>query len=323
MKNPKISIIVPIYNSEHYLSDCIESIISQSFCDFELLLIDDGSVDNSAEICKSFSKEDKRVHYYYKSNSGVSDTRNYGINIAKGDFLCFIDSDDTIDDDYFDNFHFCNIKADLYIQGYKRYLNNNLINSTAVFSGNNKKKEDILAYAEKNSIINSPWGKLFKSDIIKSNNIHFDIGTSFGEDHLFVLEYIIRATTIYLSDTNGYNYQIRGSESLTGRNVPSKEVIYYANKMSELHGLILNKYNSTKLKEAFSYSYYYNYIRALRYYFHSNKDLNCYSYINNSFHFDYSYKTIKSIGYKGFIFLLLVKILPCGFSHMLLRYIFV
>lgn len=93
----EISIIVPIYNVEKYIFKCLESIVNQSFTDFEVILVDDGSTDNSSIICNKFVTEDSRFKYFYKNNGGLSDARNYGLNYAKGKYVVFIDSDDFIE----------------------------------------------------------------------------------------------------------------------------------------------------------------------------------------------------------------------------------
>ncbi|MCD7809716.1 MAG: glycosyltransferase, partial [Erysipelotrichaceae bacterium] len=95
--NPLISIIVPVYNVELYINDCIESLVNQTYTNIEIVLIDDGSIDNSSSICNDWEKKDKRVKFYSKSNGGVSSARNCGIKNAKGDFIFFIDSDDYLD----------------------------------------------------------------------------------------------------------------------------------------------------------------------------------------------------------------------------------
>ena len=95
-----ISIIVPVYNVEKYLNRCLDSIINQSFINFELILINDGSTDKSGKICDKYAQIDKRVRVIHKKNEGVSLTRNLGINIAKGDYITFIDSDDWIEQDF-------------------------------------------------------------------------------------------------------------------------------------------------------------------------------------------------------------------------------
>lgn len=98
--NPAISIVVPVYNVENYLDQCIVSILNQSFDNFELLLIDDGSTDRSSSICKEYLKRDNRVRYFYKQNGGLSDARNFGLKHIRGEFVSFIDSDDWVESNY-------------------------------------------------------------------------------------------------------------------------------------------------------------------------------------------------------------------------------
>ena len=98
--NNLISVIVPVYNVELYLAECINSILKQSFSNFELLLIDDGSTDHSSLICQEYVLKDSRIKYYKKSNGGLSDARNYGIKKSIGKYITFIDSDDYIDENY-------------------------------------------------------------------------------------------------------------------------------------------------------------------------------------------------------------------------------
>ena len=100
MENQTFSIIVPVYNVEQYLENCINSVLNQSYRNFQLILVDDGSKDSSGEICDRFAQKDSRVKVMHKQNAGVSGARNTGIEIATGQFICFIDSDDWIESDY-------------------------------------------------------------------------------------------------------------------------------------------------------------------------------------------------------------------------------
>ena len=99
-KNPKISIIVPVYNAEQYLRRCIDSILNQSFTDFELILIDDGSKDKSSDICDEYAAKDSRVRIFHKENGGVSSARNVGLDNSCGEWVAFVDADDEIEDGY-------------------------------------------------------------------------------------------------------------------------------------------------------------------------------------------------------------------------------
>ena len=100
MSIPMVSVIVPVYNSSQYLHRCIDSILYQSFNDFEVLLIDDGSIDNSGEICDEYAVKDSRVRVFHKENGGVSSARNVGLGNAVGEWVTFVDSDDWIDQDF-------------------------------------------------------------------------------------------------------------------------------------------------------------------------------------------------------------------------------
>lgn len=101
--NPLISVIVPVYNVERYLNQCIDSILAQTYKDFELILVDDGSKDKSGEICDEYVKKDSRIRVFHKKNGGVSSARNYGIDNAQGTYICFVDSDDWVDETYLED----------------------------------------------------------------------------------------------------------------------------------------------------------------------------------------------------------------------------
>lgn len=104
MNSIKISVIIPIYNSEEYLDDCIKSVLAQNYTNFELLLINDGSTDSSGKICDEYALTDTRIKVFHQENAGVSATRNLGIQESIGEWLCFIDSDDTVNNKYLSDF---------------------------------------------------------------------------------------------------------------------------------------------------------------------------------------------------------------------------
>ena len=125
MNNPKISIIVPIYNAEKYLSRCLDSILSQTFCDFEVLLIDDGSTDMSSNICEQYGLKDNRFRIYHKKNEGVAVARQWGLDQAIGKFVIHVDSDDWLEPNMLQDMSLCimNEDADILICDY--YVNTN------------------------------------------------------------------------------------------------------------------------------------------------------------------------------------------------------
>lgn len=99
--NEKISVIIPVYNCEKYLNKCVDSVLNQTYTNYEIILIDDGSTDRSSEICDKYEKVSKKVKVLHQKNSGVSQARNNGVDIAEGKYICFLDSDDYIEKEYF------------------------------------------------------------------------------------------------------------------------------------------------------------------------------------------------------------------------------
>lgn len=240
MNNPQITIIVPIYKVERYLSKCIDSILAQTYTDFELLLIDDGSPDKSGAICDEYAIRDTRVRVFHKSNGGPSSARNYGLEQANGKWIAFIDSDDTIEPNYLSNFNQTdNIDVQLYAQGYKIIGTDSKIHYRRLPNKGNISKEDTFKYLEESDISNSPVFKLYSIEVIKQNNLKFDEKTSYGEDHLFTLEYFKYIKRGSLSSECGYNY-IRREISLTNRNVPINELCHYYIESDRIFKSIFN-----------------------------------------------------------------------------------
>jgi len=212
-----LSIIIPVYNVEMVLNRCIESIINQTYEDFELILVDDGSKDSSGIICDSYAKLDSRVKVLHKENGGVSSARNYGLEYAIGRYVQFVDSDDYLDPDMcfllINNIEMN--KSDMVICGY-RIVSNNKINSS--YSMNipclhlhKGHKEFIELY--NNDLINSPCNKLYKKE--KINNLKFLDNLSLGEDLIFNLSYLQDIETITCIPEVLYNYVYDNLNSLT------------------------------------------------------------------------------------------------------------
>ncbi len=202
---PKISVIVPVYNVEKYLPRCIDSILSQTFTDFELLLIDDGSPDNCGKICDEYAAKDSRVKVFHKSNGGVSSARNLGLDNAQGEWITFIDSDDYVEQ----NFLVLpgNTSAELLINNYKVLCNEK--SSNFCFENKVIEKSHIYNFLNKNlveQIFRVPWAKFFRRTIIADNNISFVKGVKIGEDNLFMLEYLYYTKSINFISLANYVY---------------------------------------------------------------------------------------------------------------------
>lgn len=218
MSEKKVSVIVPIYNSSDYLSVCIESIVSQSYKNFELILINDGSTDDSEKICKKYMAIDERIIYFYQDNQGVSAARNKGLDIASGEYICFVDSDDYIDK--------------LYIE---TLLNNMIANNADISICNivsiakHKKKplyegkwEGILSAEEaikeiikrdsNHKFMGHLVTKMFCRNIIKG--IKFNTNIFVYEDMLFVYFAIKKSNKIFYSSTPLYYYVQRNDSAM-------------------------------------------------------------------------------------------------------------
>lgn len=198
-----ISIIVPVYKAEKYIHRCVDSILAQSYTDFELLLVDDGSPDNCGAICDEYATQDSRVRVLHKENGGVSSARNLGLDNAKGEWITFVDSDDWVESEFLDKL-INGGNADLVVgstvrtSGMKQQLDDRLYDMKSI--------PDFLNQYLDNLLMLAPWGKLFRSSIIEDNHIRFNKDIRFGEDTLVVYEYLCHCCIIASVSYCGYNY---------------------------------------------------------------------------------------------------------------------
>lgn len=231
MKRPKISIIVPIYNVEHYLHHCVDSILAQTFTDWELLLIDDGSPDRSGEICDEYAKKETRIRVFHKENGGVSSARNLGLDEAQGEWVTFIDADDYILPDFFnglykpidegENVDFvhggcCNVKNDEIVsvnQSYDNYIGDNPGYVFKVFRG--------LTVSKLFSLENVNLGA-------DGRPLRFDEKMKIAEDMAFTLDYLLTVKRYAFVEEKGYCYRIDNMDSAT-----KKHKVEYNYRLSE------------------------------------------------------------------------------------------
>lgn len=214
-----VSVVVPVYNSEKYISECIKSILNQTYCDFELILVDDGSTDASGKICQKYEAEDSRIRYVYKKNGGVSSARNEGIGCANGKYIAFVDSDDIVKPQMLEML--LQQQADFAMCGYELYddASKNVTQRFRCIDLCGSVKE--LAQNIRNYIsppfLLGPCFKLFQKSIITEKHVVFPPELSYGEDAIFVLEYLVYCKTVNISSYVGYSYRKHGSESLSNR----------------------------------------------------------------------------------------------------------
>lgn len=212
-----ISVVVPVFNVEKFLKRCVDSIIGQNFKDIEIILVDDGSTDKSGKICDEYEKEDERIRIIHKENGGLSSARNAGMEIAKGDYLFFIDSDDWLSDE--------NVLSDLFDE----IKNNNSDFSYGLFNNANdtvvsERKFNMRYYKDdrlfllSNSHFFSAWNKLYKMELRKY--LHFEVGR-INED-LDILPYLIsNCNNISFIRRPTYNYY-QNPNSITRRKFSDK-----------------------------------------------------------------------------------------------------
>lgn len=223
--HPQISIIVPVYNAEQYLSKCINSILAQIFTDFELLLIDDGSTDNSGVICNRYAEKDNRIRVLHKNNGGVSSARNLGLEEARGEWICFVDSDDWVDNEAYQEIinSIAGKKVDLVIWGIKLVNKERLQYLTVPFSGLFNKRQDVLELFirnDMNGLMEGIWNKLYLTRVIKDKNLRFDGNLSYLEDMKFNCNYFEYVSSIFQIDKPYYNYRKEYCGSSLSRNYP-------------------------------------------------------------------------------------------------------
>ncbi|MGI2294934.1 glycosyltransferase family 2 protein [Paenibacillus sp. GXUN7292] len=229
----RISIVVPVYNAEETLGRCIDSLLSQTFNDIEIILIDDGSKDNSGEICDTYAKKDSRIFVIHKINEGVSKARNTGIERATSDYILFVDSDDYIKDNMCEvlfnaiehtNYEvvMCGYERSFVFNGYTTKSVLILPELQAIKSIEQYKKNWVELF--KKSLFNAPWGKLYKMDYIKENSIFFNESIHCGEDLLFNLEVFSHIYKIAVVNEPLYIYECTEKESLTTKFDAEKKI---------------------------------------------------------------------------------------------------
>lgn len=179
---PLISIIVPVYKAETFLVKCLESILNQSFTYFELLLIDDGSPDNSGSICEEYAKVDSRIKVFHKENGGVSSARNFGLDKATGDYVMFVDSDDEIAASTLQKCYALASLNDIDLLQYSLTRNFDELGNTY----NSSLPMSVSDYIDKNLLMVGIGGSFIKRSIIENHHIRFNETLKLAEDLIFI-----------------------------------------------------------------------------------------------------------------------------------------
>ena len=224
---PEVSVIVPVYNTESYLRECIESILRQSYTDFEVLLVDDGSTDDSGAICDEYAKKDNRIKVIHTKNMGVSSARNIGLDNAIGNWIIFADADDELYKDAlnlrYDDFE----KHDLVLGSYYECSHETF----RLQSLKKNRSENIKIYLSDNiqqGIFSVVWGKFYKRNLI--GNIRFDTNMTVGEDTHFLLRYLRKVKSFIVINKPLYIYN-QPSNLQTKYRMSVPKSIYALNKI--------------------------------------------------------------------------------------------
>lgn len=232
---PKISIIVPVYNVEKYIRRCLDSIKEQSFTDWECICVDDGTPDSSGKICDEYAEKDSRFVVIHKENGGVSSARNAGLDVAKGEWICFCDSDDWVEREFFEEM----LKtenantAEIIVCGAKDTLG---LNSFLI----DKKIEKTEWNNALCALFPSVWAKLYRREIIERNSLCFPLGIKLGEDTFFTYSYLVNVRSILYAKGNWYNYFVSNVESAC-HNLSKIEILGFKNAVKKLENYIKEK----------------------------------------------------------------------------------
>lgn len=217
-----MSVVVPVYNVENYLDRCVESILSQTYKDIEVILVDDGSTDSSGEICDKWKLMDDRVRVVHKLNGGLSDARNAGMEEAKGQYICFFDSDDWVESDILEKAYSVAAEAEVIVWGFRKDfvdLNGQIEDSILVSPPDYKIQKceancDFLLNRSMMALVGYAWNKLYRLDFIRQHGFRFVKGVSLVEDILFNAPIFCNASCVRLIAACGNHYIQRSRETL-------------------------------------------------------------------------------------------------------------
>ena len=246
----KISVIVPVYNVEKYLDKCIESILNQTFKNLEIILLDDGSTDNSGKMCDEYAKKDSRIKVVHKENGGISDTRNKGIDVSTGEYIGFVDSDDYISEDMFETMYNLSERygADISVVSYYEIRKNKIIDvrdsgELSVMTT----EESIKELLRDTKIQSYPWNKLYRRELFEG--IRYPQGKNF-EDIATTLLLFEKATRVVREEKPVY-YYVRRNDSIT-ENRNYKTYKDYVDVALNKYLYLFNKYPYDKEIEEFN-----------------------------------------------------------------------
>ena len=251
---PKISVIVPVYNTEKYIERCLDSILAQNFDDYEIIVVNDGSSDSSSKIIRKYeSNYSDKIKYFEKENGGLSDARNYGIKKATGDYVCFVDSDDYIDSKLFESLEKY-ILQEIEVIKYKCIKVNEKCEELERVNGpvfeNKLGEEAFNTLCFEDVLIEPAWLYLFKKELFESNS--FPVG-KYHEDWAIIPFIVLTSKSVVSTDIFGY-YYVQSLNSITRGNDEQKKykrawdmLEHYDNLIFKLESVKIDKRCKRKL----------------------------------------------------------------------------
>lgn len=267
-----VSIVVPVYNVAEYLNDCVKSLIGQSFHDLQIILVDDGSIDNSLEICKKWEKIDNRIEVFHQENKGLCSARNIGISYAKGEYLCFVDSDDCLHSQFVE-----------IMVGVARENGSNMVACRYLrFQQRNELKEELINEVPQRFVTGIKnlfarheiycWGVLYKRSIIEQKKLQFDESLLNLEDAVWNCLYMQYLKESIYIDLPLYFYRIRPNQTTSkianGGTIQIKSWCYAAKSILKWCS-VTKDYKRKHLREVYRFllnNYYYeSYVKHLPY----------------------------------------------------------
>lgn len=263
----KVSVIVPVYNAEKYLPQCLDSLLKQTYTNIEVILIDDGSTDKSLAICQSYANKDNRIMIHSIENSGVSTARNLGIDCATGEYITFVDSDDWAEPNMLE----CVVnnieqtESDLVIWSYFKNYYNNEIKLSLLPGGDQvfEEDKDILylktiygRYSEgevtEGVSVGTTWCKLYRTDFIKERGLKFNPSLTRAQDTIFSIYAFSYAKRISYFDENLYHYRISNSSTTSGTRFISDTHSPFDLLLDEYRDFMIKNSDSKKLEVSFN-----------------------------------------------------------------------
>ena len=276
---PAISIIIPVYNAERYLQQCIDSVIAQTFKDWEAILVNDGSKDGSLAICQEYASKDDRIKVIDKPNGGPSSARNRGLNEAQGKYVYFMDADDWIETKFFENFVRNAVATkcccdenedndygyDIIFQGFVREFSNGRKEESFAMDADSSimSKEEIICRLYKEHVYGWSWCKLFRREIIEKHHVRFDESLRLWEDELFTSEFLRYAENVRTVKSHMYHY-ICHEESIMHTNDKRYEKVFLSARMNEALMPIANDELKDYINDTYNKELKYSLLMALK-----------------------------------------------------------